>query len=147
MPNNVLITWTVINSVDSLAKWLTYGLSSDKAKANALFIWVRDNIDYSFYYNTVKGASKTLSSGTGNCCDQAQLLVALARSAGLTARFATGTCKFISGATYGHVWVQIKIDGTWHALDTTSSRNTYDAINNWNTASYVNKGTYTTLPY
>ena len=147
LPNNVVITWVALDNINSLANWLTSGLSSDKDKANALFLWVRDNIDYSFYYNTVKGASKTLSSGTGNCCDQAQLLVALARASGLTARFATGYCKFISGASYGHVWVQIKIDGTWHALDTTSSRNTFSAIKNWNTASYKDRGTYTTLPY
>ena len=130
-----------------MASKLTAGLTTEKEKANILFIWVRDNIDYSFYYNTIKGASKTLSSGTGNCCDQAQLLVALACSAGLTARFATGYCKFSSGSWYGHVWVQVKISDSWHPLDTTSSRNTYSSINNWNTASYSNRGIYTILPY
>ena len=135
------------NNIITLAKQLTSGLTSNKAKANALFVWVRDNIDYSFYYNTVKGASKTLITKSGNCCDQAQLLVALARSAGLSARFATGYCTFTSGNTYGHVWVQIYVNGAWHALDTTSSRNTYNKINNWNTASYTPRGIYNTLPY
>ena len=147
LPNTVTIKYSAPSSIATLAAKLTAGLSSDKAKANVLFVWVRDNIDYSFYYNTVKGASKTLSSGTGNCCDQAQLLVALARAAGLTARFATGNCKFSSGSWYGHVWVQIKVSGSWHALDTTSSKNTYDSIKNWNTASYTNRKTYTNLPY
>ena len=147
LPSSVTIKYSQGSSIDELAARLTAGLTTDKAKANALFVWVRDNIAYSFYYNTVKGASGTLSSGTGNCCDQAQLLVALARSAGLTARFATGYCTFSSGTTYGHVWAQIYVDNAWHALDPTSSRNTYDKINNWNTASYTSRGVYTTLPY
>lgn len=152
LPNYVEITYKAPtnnypNSISALAKKLTNGLTSQKAKAKALFVYVRDKISYSFYYNTVKGASGTLTSGSGNCCDQAQLLVALARSAGLTARFATGYCTFTSGKTYGHVWVQIKVDGTWHALDTTSSRNTYDKINNWNTKSYTSRGVYNILPY
>ena len=152
LPNYVEIVYKASTtnyptSISELAKELTKGLTSQKAKANALFVYVRDKISYSFYYNTVKGASGTLTSGSGNCCDQAQLLVALARSAGLTARFATGYCTFTSGKTYGHVWVQIQIDGSWHALDTTSSRNTYDKINNWNTKSYTSRGTFNVLPY
>ena len=149
LPNYVTINYKMqySNNIITLAKQLTSGLTSNKAKANALFVWVRDNIDYSFYYNTVKGASKTLITKSGNCCDQAQLLVALARSAGLSARFATGYCTFTSGNTYGHVWVQIYVNGAWHALDTTSSRNTYNKINNWNTASYTPRGIYNTLPY
>lgn len=149
LPNYVTINYKMAysNNIITLAKQLTNGLTSNKAKANALFLYVRDKISYSFYYNTVKGASRTLTSGSGNCCDQAQLLVALARSAGLSARFATGYCKFTSGNTYGHVWVQIHVNGAWHALDTTSSRNTYDKINNWNTNSYTSRGIYNTLPY
>ena len=150
MPNYVTIkqgSGSYPTSITELAKLLTKGLTTDKEKANALFVWVRDNIAYSFYYNTQKGAEGTLIAKSGNCCDQAQLLVALARASGLTARFATGNCKFSSGSTYGHVWVQIKVSGSWHALDPTSSRNTYDSINNWNTASYTDRGTYDVLPY
>ena len=147
LPSSVTIKYSQGSSIDELADRLTSGLTTDKSKANALFVWVRDYISYEFYYNTVKGATGTLAARAGNCCDQAQLLVALARSAGLTARFATGYCTFSSGTVYGHVWVQIKVDGSWHALDTTSTRNTYDKINNWNTASYTNRGVYDVLPY
>ena len=152
MPNYVTIKQGTVSpdsypsSISALAKQLTNGLTSDTAKATALYNWVRDNIGYSFYYNTQKGAEGTLTSRSGNCCDQAQLLVALARSSGLTARFATGYCTFSSGS-YGHVWVQIKLSGSWHAVDTTSPRNTFNQINNWNTASYTNRGTYDVLPY
>ena len=152
MPNYVTISQgssssgSYPSSITALAKQLTSGLTSERAKAVALYNWVRDYISYSFYYNTQKGAAGTLTARSGNCCDQAQLLVALARASGLTARFATGYCTFSSGS-YGHVWVQLKVDGSWHAVDTTSTRNTYDKIVNWNTASYTNRGTYNTLPY
>ena len=153
MPNYVTIKQGKVtpssypSSITALAKQLTSGLTSERAKAVALYNWVRDYISYSFYYDTQKGASGTLTSRSGNCCDQAQLLVALARSSGLTARFATGYCAFSSGNSYGHVWVQIKVSGSWHAVDTTSTRNTFDSIVNWNTKSYTNRGVYDVLPY
>lgn len=134
-------------SISELSKSLIKGLTSDRDKAVALYNYVRDYISYSFYYNTQKGAEGTLTSGSGNCCDQAQLLVAMARSVGLTARFATGYCTFSSGSTYGHVWVQFNIDGSWINADPTSTRNSFGVINNWNTASYTNRGTFDVLPY
>ena len=119
---------------------------SDRDKAVALFNYVRDNIAYSFYYNTQKGAEGTLIAGSGNCCDQAQLLVAMARAVGLTVRFATGYCTFSSGS-YGHVWVQFYIDGTWINADPVSNRNSFGVINNWNTNTYTSRGVYDILPY
>lgn len=151
--NNVLPSYVQINSdsssesVSSLAEYLTKGLTTEYSKAQALFNWVRDEITYQFYYNTQKGADLTLSTRAGNCCDQAQLLVAMARSVGLTVRFATGTCTFSSGSVYGHVWVQFYLDGKWVVADPTSSRNSLGIVNNWNTKNYVDKGTYNTLPY
>ena len=99
------------------------------------------------YYNTVYGAEGTLIKSYGNCCDQSQLLVAMARSVGLTARFATGYCVFTSGLNVGRVWVQFSIDGKWVNTDTTSTRNSLGVINNWNTSSYIDRRTYDVLPY
>lgn len=148
LPNYVQITYgSSTQSISALAASLTSGLTTEYAKAEALFNWVRDEISYQFYYNTQKGADLTLSTRSGNCCDQAQLLVAMARSVGLTIRFATGTCKFTSGNTYGHVWTQFYLNGKWVIADTTSSRNSLGSVKNWNTNSYTSKGTYTVLPY
>ena len=129
------------------AKDLVRGIDSTWDKADALFKFVRDNIAYKMYFDTVYGAEGTLIKGYGNCCDQAQLLVAMARSVGLTARFATGKCVFTSGLDVGHVWVQFYIDGKWVVADPTSTRNSLGVIKNWNTNSYINKGTYDVLPY
>ena len=149
LPSSVHIIYKGASSksVSELAHSLVSGLTSDRDKAVALYNYVRDSISYSFYYNTQKGAEGTLVAGTGNCCDQAQLLVAMARAVGLTARFATGYCTFSSGSTYGHVWAQFNIGGSWINADPTSTRNSFGVINNWNTASYTDRGTFDILPY
>ena len=126
------------NKVNSL----TQGLTSQSAKANAIYNFVRDKIAYSFYYDTKHGAVGTLNAGSGNCVDQAHLLVAMFRTAGLYARYVHGTCKFSSGSTYGHVWVQVLIGDTWTVADPTSTRNSLGKIANWNTNSFTLKGKY-----
>ena len=151
--NGALPAYVAINyaggsskTISELAKSLIVNLTSTRDKATALFNYVRDYISYEFYYNTQKGAEGTLASGAGNCCDQSQLLVAMARSVGLTVRFDTGYCKFSSGS-YGHVWTQFLVDGSWINADPTSTRNSFGVINNWDTKSYVDRGTYDILPY
>ncbi|MGB9938203.1 MAG: pseudomurein-binding repeat-containing protein [Methanobacterium sp.] len=133
--------------IKSLATSITAGKTTAYAKAVAIFNWVRDNIGYSFYYNTKYGAVGTLSSKTANCVDTAHLVIALSRAAGLPAKYVHGTCQFTSGNWYGHVWARIWIDGKWYAADATSSRNTFGVVNNWNTATYTLKGTYASLPF
>ncbi|WP_052374243.1 transglutaminase domain-containing protein [Methanobacterium sp. SMA-27] len=135
------------SSVAALAKSLTAGSTSTYSSAVALFNWVRNNISYSFYYNTKYGASGTLKYRTGNCCDYSNLLVALARNAGITARYVHGTCQFSSGTWYGHVWTQLYVNGKWYNADAISTRNSFGVINNWNTATYKLNGYYTTLPF
>ena len=102
------------------------------ATGDSIFRWVRDSIDYSFYYRTRYGATGTLKYRTGNCVDQAHLLVALARTSGIPARYVRGYCKFISGNWYSHVWVQIWIRGRgWVTADTTHTINTLGCVRNW----------------
>ena len=138
----------VTNSqIKSLAASITVGKTSVYDKAVAIFNWVRDNIGYSFYYNTKYGAVGTLAKRTGNCCDTAHLLIALERAAGIPARYVHGYCKFSSGNWYGHVWVQVYINGKWYTADATSSRNTFGVIKNWNTKTAKIYGTYASLPF
>ena len=60
------------------------------ATARNIFLFVRDKIIYEDYSNTHKGAFKTLQVKKGNCCDQAHLLVALLRTAGIPTYYAHG---------------------------------------------------------
>jgi hypothetical protein len=135
------------SSVSALAKSLSAGCTTNLQKATKIYNWVRDNINYAFYYNTKYGANGTLQKRLGNCCDIANLLVALARDAGIQARYEHGSCKFTSGNWYGHVWAQVYVNGKWVNADATSSRNSLGVIKNWNTATYKLEGVYNTLPF
>ena len=134
-------------TIKALASSITQGTSSNCQKATNLFNWVRDNIGYSFYYNTKSGALVTLQAKTANCCDTTHLLVALSRAAGIPARYVSGVCKFNSGTLYGHVWAQLYVNGNWYTADAISSRNTFGVINNWDTTSWTLKGIYSELPF
>jgi len=135
------------SSVAALAKSLTASSTSAYDSAVNIFNWVRDNISYSFYYNTKYGAEGTLAQMTGNCCDTSNLLVALARDAGISARYVHGTCQFNSGTWYGHVWAQLYVNGKWYTADAISYSNSLGVIKNWNTSNYKLNGIYTTLPF
>ena len=135
------------SSVAALAKSLTASSTSAYDSAVNIFNWVRDNISYSFYYNTKYGAEGTLAHRQGNCVDTSHLLIALARDAGITARYVHGTCQFNSGTWYGHVWAQLYVYGKWYNADAISYSNSFGVIKNWNTATYKLNGIYTTLPF
>ncbi|MGL6298634.1 MAG: transglutaminase-like domain-containing protein, partial [Methanobacteriaceae archaeon] len=64
------------SAIKSTAESLIKGLNTDAEKAVAIFNYVRDKVIYSFYYDTKKGAAGTLSAKSGNCVDQAHLLIA-----------------------------------------------------------------------
>ena len=130
--------------IQALAASITRGKTSPYAKAEALYNWVRDNISYSFYYNTQRGAVETLNDRTGNCVDTSHLLIALSRAVGIPARYQHGTCKFTSD-TYGHVWAQIWVNGKWYTADASSSRNSLGVVNSWTLVTM--KGTYRELSF
>ncbi len=123
------------STIKNLAASITSGKTTTYAKAQAIFNWVRDHVSYSFYY-----------SRSANCCDMAHLVVALARAAGIPARYQHGTCTFSSG-TYGHVWAQLYVSGKWYYADAVSTRNSFGTINNWNLNTYTLHGTYASLPF
>jgi len=116
--------------IQNLTKQITGG-SNDINAATRLFNWVRDNIRYSFYRNTQRGAVGTLNNRTGNCVDQSHLLIALSRAAGIPARYVHGRCRFTSGNIFGHVWAEVWVNGRWYSVDSTSVRNTFGVIRNW----------------
>lgn len=84
-------------------------------------------LDYENYYNTRRGAVKTLQQKQGNCCDHGHLNVALLRSKGIPARYGHGLVKF-SKVTCGHIWAEAYVNGAWYKLDTTNNDNKFNAI-------------------
>ena len=75
------------------------------ATAKNIYYYVRNNIGQQDYSNTRKGAYKTIKDGCGNCCDQAHLLVALLRTAGIPTYYVHGT---------NHWWALPCIDRQYH---------------------------------
>lgn len=134
--------------IQSLVKSLTKDLTSDMDKAKALYKYVFEHIEYDYYFDTQKGAVDTLTSGKGNGADQAHLLVAMFRAAGLKARYVHGFCTFYKdGRTYGHVWTQVLVDNTWICADTTDIANDFGRILSWNTDNYRLSNKYLELPF
>lgn len=138
----------ITKSIKNLAIKLTKNCKTNLQKALKLFDWVYDAIDYSYYYNTKYGSKKTLKYKKGNCCDQANLIIALARAAGIPARYVHGTAKFrISEHVLGHVWTQVYVDGYWCCFDTCCTLNKFGHIDGWNYKTYKLHGTYQFLPF
>ena len=135
-------------NIKKLAKSLTKNCKNNLQKAKKIFNWVRDNVAYEKYPNTRKGAAEVLVSKKGNCVDQAHLTVALARSAGIPARYVNANnCKFSTGYTSGHVWAEFLIEDTWVAGDTTSCRNSFGIVKNWNIKNYKLLGKYSSISF
>jgi hypothetical protein len=147
-------TWSTSNcqSGDPAIMALAYSLASSSNSAweigSKILNWVRDNINYAFYYNTKYGAIGTYNGRQANCCDHAHLVIALARAIGIPARYVHADAYFLSSGTwYGHVWAELYINGKWVSADATSYRNSLGVINNWDTGSVKIKGYYRELPF
>ncbi len=134
-------------TIKALAKKITKGAKTKYAKAVKIFNWVRDNIGYSFYYNTKYGAVRTLKKKTGNCVDTSHLLVALLRASGVPARYVHVKAKFPDDEYYGHVFVQAYVKGKWYNADASSIMNSFGTIRKWDKGTAVIKGVYASLPF
>ncbi len=138
----------ITKSIRKLAKKLTSKYATKLEKATAIFNYVRDNLAYSYYANSRKGAAKTLKTKRGNCCDHSNLIVALCRAAKIPARYSHARgCRFKSGIVTGHVWAQIYVNGRWYSADGTSYRNTLGHISNWNVKHYHSYHRYRNIPF
>ena len=123
------------------------GITSQKEKAKKIYRYVRDHVKWINYYNSKYTPEQTLRRGSGNCCDSAKLVVALARVQGLTVRFVNANCYFTYSKKWiGHVYPQFSFDGQWITADPSSRRNDFGVTNNWSNckgASYY----YGNLPF
>lgn len=115
-------------------------------KSVNIFNFARD-VEYSFYFDTKRGAINTMNDRYGNCCDITHLLIALSRAAGIPARYINADCTFISGSRYGHIWAEVWFDGRWHTADASNDINDFEVIRNWNTGTMYLKGIFSSLPF
>jgi uncharacterized repeat protein (TIGR01451 family) len=151
--NRATVSLTIPNiTLKLLIHDLAIDTQSKYDRAVNIFNWVRDYIDYSFYYNTRYGAVKTYKYRKGNCADMAHLIVYLARASGLSARYRCGLCFFkVSRHWIGHVWVNIYVRGPkglkWYTADASNNNNDFGIIRSWVTSNFISRGTYYRLPF
>ena len=105
--------YNINSKIVKQAQSIVGSAKSDKAKAKAIFNWMRNHIRYKRYACTKKGALGTLNARRGNCADQTHLYMSMAGSVGLTVR-----CNHING----HFFPETKLNGKWFPTDTVTSR-------------------------
>lgn len=116
--------------IQDIAKNITGKLENPTRKeiAKVVYTWVKTNVEYEYpTYNESKHyASQTAKLKKGNCCDQARLIIALCRSAGIpreaTEYYHSECVELRDGKIVGHVWPVITSeDGEKIICDTTCS--------------------------
>jgi hypothetical protein len=108
-------------AVKALAREITAGADGEAEGLEALFDWVRGNIEYGGGTGTRYGTLQVLSQGYGRCWDASDVFVTLSRAAGLPARQLSGWLAGPDGS--GHIWSQAWISGEgWVDVDTTNNR-------------------------
>lgn len=95
--------------------------SSERTKtAENIFSWVADNVDYSGFSGTDRGALYTLRKKKGDCTEFMYLFAALCRASNIPTRCVGGyICKkngVLQAKAY-HNWAEIYDDGTWQTVD------------------------------
>lgn len=131
------IPTAVVNQALKIAK----AGNSDYDNLKLLFNWVNKNVRYEGYANTKYGAAGTLSKRKGNCCDNANLMIALARSIGIKCRY----CHSRNSAG-GHLYGEYYVNKKWIVVDTGTSSSTKYWNGHWNGFGGTVKR-YETLPF
>lgn len=112
--------YNIPSKIVNLALSIAKEGNTDYQNMKLLFNWCNKNISYVGYSNSVRGALGCLNKRGGNCCDNANLLIALARSIGIKSRYAHAKM-----GSQGHVYGEYYLNNKWITIDTgtTASKN------------------------
>lgn len=95
-------------------------LQNDADSARAIYDWVKNNLDYSGYIASDRGASYAMRTRQGDCTEYAYLLAALARINNIPARIMAGFVyannAILRPYDY-HNWVELYVDDRWQIVD------------------------------
>ena len=108
----------------SLVERLGRGAANKREIADRLVRWVHDSLKKEVTVS-VPDALRILDQRKGDCNEHTQLLVALARTAGIPARMASGLA-YVRGRFYFHAWPELYL-GAWVAVDPTFGQFPADA--------------------
>lgn len=109
--------WPTKNpKITTLAARLCQDQKSDEEKLRSIHGWVVDHIRYGGRRGSRDGTLVVLERKLGQCWDMADVLVTLARAAGLPARQVAGWVEGLSG----HIWAEVYLEGRgWVSVDPT----------------------------
>ncbi len=108
----------------TLVNRLRVGTTNRRELAERLVTWVHDSLRKEVTVS-VPDALRVLDQRKGDCNEHTQLLVALARTAGIPARTASGLA-YLRGRFYFHAWPELYL-GQWVAVDPTFGQFPADA--------------------
>lgn len=124
MPNTCWFANAVFNTSSSLSGTLINKLKNicncSLADYKAIYNVFVKYFSYDYYYDDKQTQSQTLSKKKGNCVDLNQIMYHALKEAGYTVRIVRGTVKCSDGV-YGHVWTQIKLNGSWVNIDASAA--------------------------
>lgn len=111
-----------------------------------IYLFVRDEIEYSEQYNKQRLAVQVLENRQGDCLGEADLLAALLIAKGYSTQDVVVTMGHVNvmGQDRHHSWVEFNYNGRWMVLDATSYLGNYE-FNTWDRESYYNS--FYSIPY
>lgn len=89
--------------VATAAKQMIGNATNEIDKAQRIYNWVAQNVQYEFYYDNKYSTSQVLTGKRANCYDTSMLIYELCSAVGVRCEVHTGSYQFLDG-TYGHVW-------------------------------------------
>jgi hypothetical protein len=123
----------------SVVARITEGAESDVEKMKRIYYFVRDEIEFGWVYPQDIPAEQVLWTGRGVCMQKCNLLVSMAREAGLEARFhfmyvhKTALQDFLPGYAYknwvdpfAHTFPEIRLNGEWVPVEATIDRELHE---------------------
>ncbi|WP_419657176.1 transglutaminase domain protein [Desulfosarcina variabilis str. Montpellier] len=125
--------------IESTVKRITRGAETDAEKMKRIYYFVRDEIKFGWIYPQEIPAQKVLKNRRGVCMQKANLLVAMAREAGLKARFhfmyvhKTALDDFLPQFAYKrwidpfpHAFPEVYLIGKWVSMEATFDQNLHE---------------------
>lgn len=113
--------------IRELARQAVAGIDDDRARVEALTTFVHGYLRYED--EATRHVLTLLDQPAGDCSEYADLLTTLARSLGIPARTVFGLA-YADGpppAFRYHAWNELRVDGTWLAVDPTWNQQRLDA--------------------
>lgn len=123
----------LVDAKDPIIKELAASLESPEK----IYVFVRDNVEYSEDYNKRRTAIEVLESRQGDCLGKADLLAALLRAYGYTENEVAVSMGYVSlnGERRHHAWVEFNNKGKWVALDSSTFLGTFE-FDRWDRESF-----------